>query len=149
MLIPTELRHFSDATLILIGDHRETRFYLTDNIEISNPFSVEAPLPAHPNQEGSVVVGKGRRANPDSSVDEGVERERYSKELVRAILETVRTNNIQSICLALPAELIRRIQEELPPASRSLIQKTLSKNLVKEDLPDVLRRLCETPASTR
>lgn len=96
--------------MILIGDHRETRFYLTDNIEISNPFSIEAPLPAHPSQDGTVYIGNGRTANPDAFVDEGVERERYSKELVRSILETIRTNNIQHVCLVLPAEILRRVQ---------------------------------------
>jgi len=145
MLLPENLQNFPNPTLILIGDFGKTLIYKAQDIEIAELRTLEAAEPAHPDSDASVSVGKGRMANTDSKIDEGEDRKQYAKMLAKETTDLVDDHAIKEIQLIMPAELARRLEEELSKDVVDLFTRKLEKNLSKTNLVEALERLHETP----
>ena len=143
MILPDNLQHFPEPNLILIGDFGKTTIHLAHEIEINNLQTIEGPEPSHQDSDSSVVIGAGRHAKTDTKTDDGELRNKYTKELTQTITDLVDDHGIKEIQLIMPAELIRRLKDELSKDVSELITRTLDKNLTKTDLIEVLERLHE------
>ncbi|MDF1496456.1 MAG: host attachment protein [Patescibacteria group bacterium] len=144
MLLPENLQNFSEPTLILIGNFGKTNIHLTDEIEINSIATIEAPNPTYEGGDSSVVVGDGRHSKTETGADDGENRKKYTKELTKTITDLVDDHGIKDIQLIMPAELIRRIEEELSNDISELITRKLDKDLTKTDFVEALERLHET-----
>lgn len=145
MMLPENLQHFHEPTLILIGDFGKTIIYKAQDIDIDELRSIKAPEPPQPETDSSVVVGPGVHAKTDTKPDDGEQRKQFSKELSQTITDLVDDHGIKDIQLIMPAELIRRLEEELTKDITDLISRTLDKNLTKINLVEALERLLEIP----
>jgi len=145
MLLPENLQHFSEPTLILIGDFGKITIYKAQDLEINELHTHESADPARPDSEASVAIGDGRMTNTDSGIDEGEDRNKYSKDLAQLVTDLVNDHDIKDIQLIMPPELLRRFEDELSNNIKDLLTRKLDKDLTKSNLVEALERLHEVP----
>ncbi|MBU2566987.1 host attachment protein [Patescibacteria group bacterium] len=145
MMIPENLQIFSEPTLIITSDFSKSKIYLAHELEINEIAATDAPPQSRPDSEGAVIGAGGRMMNPDSDIDQGVDRTKFSKDLAGTISKEIAKNNISDLQLIMPSEMLRRIQDDLPNENKDLVSKTIDKDLMKESLIDILERLHQIP----
>ena len=145
MIIPENLQAFPHPALLIISDFSGAKIYLADQTEINEIANAEAPPPSKPDSEGAIVGSGSRVMNPSPDVDQGSERNRYSKNLAEKLSDLITEHNIAELQLIMPPEMLRRLQEDLPNKDRELVTKTIDKDLMKEEMINILERLHQIP----
>lgn len=139
MKIPEQLQHFKHPTLIVMGNFNKAAIYSAAGSDMDKLETLVAPRPGKPRREGSLVITGQRFHDPAADQDEGADR----FEFVKLISQAIKTfsGKVKYIDLVMPAEMIRRIKEEMPKAMRTKILKILEKDLMKEKLVEIVKRL--------
>ncbi|MFA6447725.1 MAG: hypothetical protein WCW31_05780 [Patescibacteria group bacterium] len=139
MKIPNKLQKFDHLTLVIVGDFDKASLYLADDDKIEEIKKLKAPIKKVLTKTGLVKGGGERFYGPSSDVDEGGGR----LELAKNICSEIKSlgSKIKFINLVIPAEMARRIKNEMPKATQTKITKVIEKDLSKKKLVDVIQRL--------
>ncbi len=141
MILPENLQHFTNPTLILIGNFGQTIIYKAQEININELRAIESRDPAYPDSESTVIVSKGIRAHSDAAHNKEEDRKHYTKNIVDALTDLIDDHGIQDIQCIMPTELYNLINEYLSRDIKNLITRHLDKDLTKADLLETLERL--------
>lgn len=141
MNLPENLQHFSEPTLILIGDFGKTLIYKAQDPNITVIKNVESRDPAYPDSESTVIVSKGIRAHSDAAHNKEEDRKHYAKDIVQSLTHLCDDQGIKDIQCIMPAELFNLINDYLSRDIKDLITRHLDKDLTKADPLEALERL--------
>ena len=132
MIIPEHLQHYIDPTLVLVGDFEHVIIYRAQGDTIEELITMESPEPKQTDSECPVS---------QIDLDRGIRREKFSKDLVAELARLLRSEETLKVQIVLPAEMCRRITEDMPNDVANRIHKILKEDLAQEKLIDVLEKL--------
>lgn len=146
MQLPKDLQHFPDPTLIVLTDEQEARIFLAGGDAYQTLDSLALPREFKSDAEGSFVSSDGSRVGgPSSDLHDTPRKEAFANNVAETITSHVRQHHASSVHMVSPPEMLHRIQAHLPADVKPHITKTLAKNLMKNDILDVIKRLFALP----
>ncbi|MBE7436770.1 MAG: host attachment protein [Anaerolineales bacterium] len=148
MQLPKDLQHFPDPTLIVLTDEQEARIFLAGGDAYQTLDSLALPREFKSDAEGSFVSSDGSRVGgPSSDLHDTPRKEAFAKTVAEAITRYVREGHAVVVHLVSPPEMLHLIQARLPADVKPHIAKTLAKDLMKNDILDVIKRLFTLPGA--
>ena len=143
MKLPRDLQpHFPHAALLILSDAITARFYLIGGDAIEELDGIAEPREFRQDSEGSFTSYDGSRvAGPDSDIDDAPRLKHFVRDVAHSLTDLVRKHDIAHIHLIMPSDVEHLLTKDLPNDMKEKIIHVLHKNLMKEDLLSILRRI--------
>lgn len=139
MQLPEHL-HLSEPTLILRADHQHADFHMADGD------SLELLEEVHLEKE-TFTDNESSGANPGTSEShDGEAHKRFAKMLAEGITHLFHDAGVGRMYVAAPADVLSALEAQLSQEVKGHLHKTISADLMKSPMLDVVTRFHETMA---
>lgn len=139
MQLPEHL-HLSEPTLILRADHQQADFHMADSDSLELLEQVHLDKETFSDNEAS-------GANPGTSEShDGEAHKRFAKMLAEGMAHLFHDAGVGRMYVAAPADVLSALEAQLPQDVKAHMQKTITANLMKSSMLDVVTRFHETMA---
>ncbi len=130
MNLPTDLQHFSAPTLLIVSDTQRATFYLAHNETINVVETIDVPAEFDIERDSKFV----------SDFKDEPREHRFVARVAEMTSAFAHNKNIGHIFIAAPQEIINLLEAKLGDDVRAFISRRIVKDLVKENVIDVVKR---------
>ena len=141
MQIPHDLQHFPEPTLIVIADHLTAKFFLAGGDAVQELDGVALPRDRRTDKDTAFVDVDSGRVSSGEPKDEEERLNRYGKLVAVAIERYLHQHTAAHFYLVMVGDVADAVKRHLDKPAHALIKKEIAKDVMKEPLVDVLRRL--------
>jgi len=141
MQLPHDLQKFPQETLIIAADSVMAKFFLAGGDSLEQIYAVEVPREKKQDNEGSFVSSDGSRVAGPVEEKDAPRFKTFVKQIATKTGELVRKHGMRQIDLVMPAEVAHSLVNELANDSKSLVGRTLHKDLMFEQPVEMVRHL--------
>lgn len=152
MQIPSSLRPFLERTLIVITDTLKAKIFLASGLNITGvgTIDVTSGLEQESGDREAIKIGGGRQPIFRSNDEYGTKKEHMTKDhfynaLNSELLRRRQNHEFDSLVFTVPEELKNELKESLDGQLLKRTKSFIPKNLMKEDLLDVVAIVQEIP----
>jgi protein required for attachment to host cells len=146
MQIPEHLRHFPEATLIVLTDEQEAKFLLAGGDSLEHLDSLSLPRERMSDNEGMTETPGGYISGHDlSDAHDTPRKKKFAAMVAERITQFVQNGQTEDVHLVSPKEMMNMIEKKLPNDVDEHIRSRLPKDLMKLSDVELLERIFEKP----
>lgn len=144
MRIPDSLRPFEHPTLIVATDNVQATIYLADREEVAKVKHISAKADELPGERVQVGRGSGDLGSAEPEDDRlDWSRERLYEELNMDLMHRLQAGEFEAIAFTAPHDVINELKESLHIDVLKRAVAFVPKNLMKEELVDLVAHVQE------
>ncbi|MFA6429934.1 MAG: hypothetical protein WCV84_05580 [Patescibacteria group bacterium] len=142
MQLPEALQHFPEPTLIVVGDHIHTKFWIARDTILEEADAYILPrehLSDNETSHGNANVGQPYTI----PVKDDERLRKYTEEVASRIADFVREGGVTVFHFVMPAEVSGEIIKKLPDDVAKHLKKTIDANLGHASITEAVERVVE------
>ncbi len=144
MRIPDSLRPFEQPTLIVATDNVQATIYLANDLEVTKLKHLSAKADDIPGERSAVGRGSGDAGSAEPEDDRlDWSRERLYEELNMDLMHRLQAGEFEEVAFTVPADVVNDLKESLHIDILKRAVAFVPKNLMKEELVDLVTHVQE------
>lgn len=144
MRIPDSLRPFEQPTLIVATDNVQATIYLANREEVTKLKHISAKADEMPGERSAVGRGSGDAGSAEPEDDRlDWSRERLYEELNMDLMHRLQAGEFEEVAFTAPHDVINELKESLHIDVLKRAVAFVPKNLMKEELVDLVAHVQE------
>ncbi|MDO8583930.1 MAG: host attachment protein [bacterium] len=136
-----EIQHFLHPTLLILSDHVHAKIWLAHENELNEIGHILVEPETRTDREGGFMNPSTGAVGAAVKHDKEHDHEEYMKGLMHCFHEALKKQPITYIDLVMPPDLMHVFEAKLTNEQKTLINRRLDADLMKDDILDVVKRL--------